>query len=141
LNFNSSKICIYLVLFGYIKHIHNLTQLLKKNLTGTVTWKFVFYRDLRPKRLRNTGLKIWVIAVDLYRGKTSNIQFRQKNNQGPHTAAYLPVRKDGPGSVAIYIRFESLHQTWPNDVPQAPNVPPQSYCGNVSNFFINVLAF
>jgi hypothetical protein len=40
---------------GYIKQILLRHNNLKK-LTGTVTSKFVFYRDLKPNRLRTTGL-------------------------------------------------------------------------------------
>ena len=42
--------------FGHIKHIILGHNTLKKILTGTETEKFVFYRDLKPKRLRTTDL-------------------------------------------------------------------------------------
>jgi len=57
---NSNKICIYIICtwcFLVHKPYKEWTKIPLKCLTGTVTWKLVFYRDLKPKRLRNTDIK------------------------------------------------------------------------------------
>jgi len=50
LSYNSRKICIYRMFLGR----YCWDTILLKN-TRTVTWKFAFFRDLKPKRLRNTA--------------------------------------------------------------------------------------
>jgi len=51
-----------------IKHII-LGHTTLKNLTGTVTKKFVFYRDLKPKRLRTTALGGYEMLQDFFFSK------------------------------------------------------------------------
>ncbi len=72
-----------------------MTQYLKKILTGTETEKFVFYRDLKPKRLRTTAVNnskqtilIYQTAHLVFVGLNINIKYC-----GTFTSIYLGIRK------------------------------------------------
>jgi len=60
-----------LYLFGVFGYIAG-TQSHKRILTGTITLKFVFYRDFKSKRLRNTVLEHWFSTAGTHTGSRTS---------------------------------------------------------------------